>query len=162
MPEDIAHWPSGAVRIVWHGPEGTALPVTGAHGFCFRENKVLVCEISGRGATIPGGHLDDHESAEDCLIREAAEEASVELAKLILLGFIEADHRENKAFDGQYPLRSVQAIYRAEVSSLHDFDSRHESRNRRFIAVDELPSIHHEWNSVLQAALDAALNAKDW
>ena len=157
MIEDTAHWPSGPVRIVWHGPEGTELPVTGAHGFCFREGQVLICDISGRGPTIPGGHLDGSESAADCLTREALEEACVELTNLILLGYIEADHRANDQFDGRYSLRSVQAIYRADVSAMLEFDSRHESTHRRFVTTDQLPSVHHEWNTVLQKALNVAL-----
>lgn len=158
MIEDTAHWPSGPVRIVWHGPEGTELPVTGAHGFCFYDGQVLVCEISGRGSTIPGGHLDGSELAVDCLTREAFEEACVELSNVKLLGFIEADHRANNEFDGRYPVRSMQAIYRADVSTVYEFVSRHESTERRFVSIHELPSVHHEWNVVLQEALKAALD----
>ena len=62
MIEDTAHWPSGAVGIVWHGPEEIGLPVTGAHGFCFHKGQVLICDTSGRGPTIPGGHIDENES----------------------------------------------------------------------------------------------------
>ncbi len=65
MIEDIAHWPAGPVRIVWHGREEIELPVTGAHGFCFHEDRVVVCRISGRGPTVPGGHLDGNELAID-------------------------------------------------------------------------------------------------
>lgn len=157
MIEDAAHWPSGTVRIVWHGPEDTELPVTGAHGFCFYKGKVLVCEISGRGLTIPGGHADGSELAADCLFRETLEEACVELANLRLLGFIEADHRANSNFDGRYPIRSVQAIYRADVAAVREFAGQHESTSRRFISADELPSVHHEWNAVLEEALREAL-----
>lgn len=156
MIEDVAHWPSGKVRIVWHGSQATDLPVTGAHGFCFRDGCVLVCDISGRGPTIPGGHVDGGESAADCLIREVSEEACVELVNVRLIGFVEADHRVNSVFDGRYPVRSVQAIYRADVSAVREFVSQHESTNRRFVTTDELPLIHHEWNAVLQEALNAA------
>ena len=156
MIEDTAHWPSGTVRVVWHGPENTELALTGAHGFCYFQGKVLVCDISGRGLTIPGGHIDEGETAADCLSREASEEACVRLANLRLLGFVEADHRANSDFDGRYPLRSVQAIYRAEVAEVRDFDSRHESTDRRFVTPGELPEVHHEWNAVLQEALKLA------
>lgn len=157
MIEDTAHWPSGAVRIVWHGPEEIGLPITGAHGFCFHKGQVLICDISGRGPTIPGGHIDENESAADCLTREAYEEACVELANLRLIGFVEADHRANDQFDDAYPLRSVQAIYRADVRRVFEFQPHHESSERQFVATDELPSIHHEWNAVLQEALKAAV-----
>ena len=161
MIEDTAQWPSGPVRIVWHSREETELPVTGSHGFCFHEDRVLICEISGRGLSVPGGHLDDSESAADCLAREALEEACVELANLRLLGFIEADHRANSEFDGRYPLRSVQAIYRADVSAVLEFEPQHESTERRFVEADELPTVHHEWNAVLQEALKAAIEMND-
>lgn len=157
MIEDTAQWPSGPVKIVWRDREATELPVTGSHGFCFHEGRVLICEISGRGLSIPGGHLHDDESAADCLTREALEEACVELTNLRLLGFVEADHRANREFDGRYPLRSVQAIYRADVCAVLEFESQHESMERRFVAADELPAVHHEWNAVLQAALKAAI-----
>ena len=161
MIEDTAHWPSGTVRIVWRGTKGPELPLTGVHGYCFYHGKVLVCDISGRGLTIPGGHIDAGETAADCLIRETAEEACVGLTNLRLLGFIEADHRANRAFDGQYPLRSVQAIYRADVADVGEFESRHESTDRRFVTIGQLPSIHHEWNAVLQKALNVAAELGD-
>ncbi len=142
---------------MWHGPADNELPVTGAHGFCFHEDRVLVCDISGRGPTIPGGHLDEDESASECLTREALEEACVELENLRLIGFIEADHRTNAAFDGDYPLRSVQAIYRADVRVVFEFEAQHEATERRFVPTDELPSVHHEWNVVLQEALRSAM-----
>jgi hypothetical protein len=135
MNEDIAHWPSGTVRIVWHGPGEPELPLTGAHGFCFYQGTILVCDISGRGLTIPG----------------------VGLANLRLLGFVEADHRANSEFDGRYPLRSIQAIYRADVAEVREFDSGHESTDRRFVPISELREVHHEWNTVLQKALNVAV-----
>ena len=161
MIEDTAHWPSGTVRIVWHSPERPELPLTGVHGLCFYKGKVLVCNINGRGFTIPGGHIDDGETAVDCLTREASEEACVGLANMRLLGFVEADHRANSDFDGQYPLRSVQAIYRADVAKVAGFDARQESTDRRFVTTSELPKVHHEWNAVLGEALNAALEVED-
>jgi ADP-ribose pyrophosphatase YjhB (NUDIX family) len=118
---------------------------------------VLVADISARGLTIPGGHIEEGETAADCLTREAREEASVGLTNLRLLGFIEADHRTNSDFDARYPLRSVQAIYRADVAKVGEFDPEHESTDRRFVTIGDLPSVHHEWNAVLQTALEAAI-----
>jgi ADP-ribose pyrophosphatase YjhB (NUDIX family) len=120
---------------------------------------VLVCNISGRGLTIPGGHIDGNESPVECLSREASEEADVELADIRLLGFIEADHRINSDFDGRYPIRSVQAIYRADVSAIREFAGHSESTDREFVSTGRLPLIHHEWNAVLREALKAALDA---
>lgn len=157
MIEDTAHWPAGTVRIVWHGPDKPEQPLTGVHGLCFYKGRVLVCNISGRGLTIPGGHIDEGETATDCLAREVAEEACVSLSNLRLLGFIEADHRDNSDFDGRYPLRSVQAIYRADIAEVGEFNCRYESKDRRFVTISALPKVHHEWNAVLQEALNVAV-----
>ncbi|MDJ0939901.1 MAG: NUDIX domain-containing protein [Woeseiaceae bacterium] len=156
MIEEVIDWPTGPVRIAWNGTNKPALPLTGAHGFCFHRGEVLVCDIRGRGLTIPGGHLDEHESATDCLKREASEEAGVRLTNIALVGFIEVDHRNNEHFDGRYPLRSILAIYRADVSEAGEFKPRHESTDRRFVPIDQLPSVHHEWNAVLGEALRVA------
>lgn len=161
MVSDIADWPTGPVRISWREDNDANLPVTGAHGFCFHDHSVLVCSIRGRGATIPGGHVDDGETPEACFVREVFEEACVEIHELSLLGYVEADHSQVDNYKGPYPLRSVQAMYRAAVRRIETFAPQHEADARQFVCVDELPAVHHEWNSVLQAALDAAVHGKD-
>ena len=158
MIEDTACWPSGTVRIVWHDASDPELPLTGAHGFCLRRGQVLVCDVPGRGLAIPGGHIETGETAADCLKREALEEACVRLTGLRLVGFVEADHRGNRDYDGRYPLRSVQAIYLASVAEVEETFFRHESTGRQFVNIDTLPDVHHEWNAVLEAALRAAMD----
>lgn len=156
MISDIVEWPSGPVKLVWRDTNSARLPTTGVHGFFFQEGAILLCDILGRGLTIPGGHIDEGESTEDCLRREALEEACVELSYLTRLGFIEADHRSNREYSGSYPTRSVQAIYRAEIITVHDLTAVFESSKRIFADIEQVPMLHHEWNQVLQAAFDAA------
>lgn len=100
--------------------------------------------------------MDGDESAENCLRREALEEACVELGALTQLGFIEADHRSNLEYSGSYPDRSVQAIYQAEIITVREFVPAFESDERVFADIEQVPTLHHEWNRVLQAAFDAA------
>ena len=157
MISDTAIWPTGPVKITWHETNKTELPVTGAHAFCFHNGSVLVCLIRGRGITIPGGHVENGETPEACVLREAAEEACVELHALKLIGFIEADHSQRPDYNGPYPVRSVQAVYRAEVLQVSEFAKEHEADARRFVDANELATTHHEWNAVLQAAFEAAM-----
>lgn len=159
MISDTARWPVGPVRLSWLDDNSAGLPVTGAHGFCFTEGAILLCDIDGRGLTIPGGHIEPGESIEDCLRREAHEEACVDLGRTMLLGYIEADHSGNSAYDGPYPERSVQAIFRAEIDVVNEFTPRFEAGRRVVVPVAEVPALHHEWNAVLQAALDSAIAA---
>jgi hypothetical protein len=51
----------------------------------------------------------------------------------------------------------MQAIFRADVSQVREFSRQHESTERQFVSARDLPVLHHEWNAVLQAALDMAL-----
>lgn len=159
MISDIAHWPVGPVQLIWREGDLASLPITGAHGFCFDGGTIVLCDIEGRGLTIPGGHIHDEESIEDCLRREVSEEAYVDLGRLALLGYIEADHRANPNYDGPYPIRSVQAVFHAKVTSINDFESQHEASHRLFVPIADVPTQHHEWNAVLQAAFNAAIDS---
>jgi 8-oxo-dGTP pyrophosphatase MutT (NUDIX family) len=152
MISDIAQWPVGPVRLIWRESNSASLPATGAHGFCFHRDTVVLCDIDGRGLTIPGGHIDQGESIEECFRREASEEACIELGRVVLLGYIEADHGANQDYDGPYPVRSVQAVFYSEVVSVSSFSSQYESGQRLFVQVADIPELHHEWNVVLQAA----------
>jgi hypothetical protein len=40
---------------------------------------------------------------------------------------------------------------------VREFSRQHESTVRQFVSARDLPVLHHEWNAVLQAALDMAL-----
>lgn len=157
MISDIARWPVDPVGLIWRESNFASLPVTGAHGFCFDGGTVVLCDIEGRGLTIPGGHIQDEEFIEDCLKREVSEEACIELGKPVVLGYIEADHRADQDNGGPYPIRSVQAEFCAKVASINSFESQHEASQRLFVPIADVPTLHHEWNAVLQAAFNVAI-----
>ena len=159
MISDITQWPVGPVPLIWRASNSTSLPVTGVHGFCFHGGTVVLCDINGRGLTTPGGHIDQGEFIEDCFRREASEEACIELGRVVLLGYIEADHGANQDYDGPYPVRSVQAVFYSEVVSMSSFKPQYESGQRLFAPVADVPALHHEWNVVLQAAFDVAIES---
>jgi 8-oxo-dGTP diphosphatase len=133
------------------------LPVTGAHGFCFMGDTVVVCNIADRGLSIPGGHIEAGESAEVCLRREVGEEAAAELGDVVLLGHIVTDHSVNPSYQGQYPRRAAQAMFVASIRQLSEFAPTVDSVERRLVPFDALPSLHHEWNEVLGVAYAEAV-----
>jgi len=151
-----ADWPTGPVQLEWHPNTITDLPVTGSHGFIFGETGILVARIESRGLSIPGGHLEEGESAEECLTREIGEEIQVEVDDLILLGYIVCDHSDNPDYQGPYDLRAAQAVFFGKVTRHREFHQTPEASERIEVASSDLPKLHHEWNDVLNAAFVAA------
>ena len=135
------------------------LPVTGAHGFCFLGDEIIVCDVAGRGLSIPGGHVEAGESPRDCFIREVREEAAAELENVRLLGHIVTDHSVNPSYQGKYPCRAAQAMFVASITRLDEFAPSVDSTARRLVPFDALPSIHHQWHDVLEAAYVDAIAA---
>jgi 8-oxo-dGTP pyrophosphatase MutT (NUDIX family) len=132
------------------------------HCFCFSGEQIVLVDVAGRGASIPGGHVMPGESLFDCLRRELAEEACITVDTLALLGAIECDHSENPAFGPRfgYPRLASQLLYAGAVNRILPFVARHETSRRLFVPAARCPEQHHEWNAVLQAAFDDALSWK--
>ena len=152
MVSATAIWPTGPVSLSWLASEACDLPITGAHGFCFLDGKVLVCEIDNRGWSIPGGHLLDGETPADCLEREIREEACAEVDRALLVGFLVADHSINPHYAGSYPTKSALAMFAVTLGELRPYVPASESRSRKLVAPDALPSVHHQWDPVLDEA----------
>lgn len=151
-------WSTGRVQLEWHSGTTTDLPVTGSHGFVFGDSGILLARVNSRGLSIPGGHLDAGESPEQCLIREFAEEVRVEIRSLILLGYIVCDHSANPEYRGPYEVRAAQAVFYGKVNRYLNFQQTPEVSERLEVPATDLPKLHHEWNSVLDAAFVAASN----
>jgi 8-oxo-dGTP pyrophosphatase MutT (NUDIX family) len=133
------------------------------HCFCFSGDQLILVDVAGRGASIPGGHVLPDESLLDCLRRELVEEACLTVDSPILLGAVECDHSENPAFGPNfvYPRLASQLLYAGTVNRILPFTERHETLRRVVIPASTCPQQHHEWNEVLQAAFDDALAWKD-
>jgi 8-oxo-dGTP diphosphatase len=161
MISALARWPSGPVRLTWiPQPRKYSEPVTAVHCFCFSGNQLVLVDVVGRGASIPGGHVLTGESLLDCLQRELAEETCIAVDSPVLLGAIECDHSANPAFGPSlgYPQLASQLLYAGTVNRILLFNKRHETLRRTFIPALKCPEQHHEWNEVLQAAFDDALS----
>ncbi|WP_092493390.1 MULTISPECIES: NUDIX hydrolase [Virgibacillus] len=157
MTTKYVNWGDAKVKLTWK-PD-TQLPprelITSVHGFCFRDDKLLLVNLNHRGWDFPGGHIKYEETPEQCMKREAYEEGYV-TGKSLLLGHIVVDHNENPEWheSSAYPKVGYQVIYRMEIDQLHDFEAKYEAEERVLINPGEVIEYYHDWNELYQEILD--------
>lgn len=161
MTQLKTHWGKHAVTLEW--VKSQSLPedmvISSAHGFCFYENGIFLVNIDTRGWDLPGGHMEEGETPEDCFTREAMEEASITGASK-LIGYTLVDNREDLyRIPGKYPDIGVQAFFRMDVDKVLTFNNQFEASDRMLFYPEEIPEYHAGWNVILNESLEAALEA---
>lgn len=155
------NWGEAKVKLTWE--QDKQLPqrelITSVHGFCFKDDKLLLVNLNHRGWDFPGGHIEYEETPEECLKREAYEEGYV-TGNSILLGHIIVDHTENLNWDesSPYPKVGYQVFYRMDIDQLYHFKAKYESGERMLINPNEVKEYYHEWNKLYQEILNYASN----
>ena len=153
-------WGDSTIKLTWK--RDSHLPprdlITSVHGFCLKENKLLLVNLNHRGWDFPGGHMEHDETPENCFKREAYEEGYV-TGDSTLLGHIIVDHNENPNWNARskYPKVGYQVFYRMDIERLHDFQAQFESSERILINTAEVVEYYHDWNELYQEILDYAL-----
>lgn len=108
-------------------------------GFVWHEERVLVCDIEGRGWCIPSGRVDPGESSCEAIKREAKEEGGAILRHVQYIGCYHiSERREVRWAD----------CYAAEVEELGEIGMPEESKGRQLCTLEELPELYHAWNEL--------------
>ena len=132
----------------------------GAYAVIVRDGDLLLThwnENGRTGWTLPGGGLEDYESAEQAVLREVREETGYDAEVRTLLGvdslFLEPDQR---IVPGAGPLHAFRVVYLARIvggSLRHELDGS--SDEARWVPLDAVGDL--ETLSLVPTAIDMLL-----
>lgn len=110
--------------------------------------KVLVCDIDGRGWCIPSGRVEPMETSLEAVHREAQEEAGAILADVQYIGCYHISERNEVRWAD---------CFTARVDRLVEIGMQEESKGRKLCTLEELPAIYHLWNPLTLMVFEHAL-----
>ncbi len=79
-------------------------------GAVFNDGNLLLTKPI-RGWGLPGGHIEDNVSPEECLKRECIEEGDVEIGNLKLIGYWKIKKLKKVESNKKYPDEGYQLLY---------------------------------------------------
>lgn len=118
--------------------------VTACMVLALHDKDRIVLSKPARGWGLPGGHREEGETAEECLLREAMEEAAITLENLKLIGRWTAKKRFHSLHNAKYPDQGYQLLYVADVKELNEFTPQLEIMERIVVPVSEVKNYHHD------------------
>ncbi len=135
------NWEGSKVCLTWFPSKkiDNSQLITSVHGYCFKDGKILLVQVKGRGFNAPGGHIELNEDPEQALHREVYEEGYV-TGTIKYLGAIEVNHKENENFihNGPYPMIGYQLFYRVDVKKVFPFLRENETLTRIWVEPEEI------------------------
>ena len=114
-----------------------AANISTAHCLAFDGDQIVLALHANRGWTVPGGHLEDGESAETAMRREALEEAGAVVINGRVFAHEQIDPYDGVAVDPRYPVPAFQVFFVARVVSLGEITATDECSEARLFAPDE-------------------------
>ncbi|MBS1706816.1 MAG: NUDIX domain-containing protein [Armatimonadetes bacterium] len=104
-------------------------------------DQVLLCDIEDRGWCIPSGRVEPNEEPCEAAYREAVEEAGAILHSMQYIGCYRISERGEVRWAD---------VFVAGVKDLVEITCPNESRGRKLVSPDILPSIYHMWNPLME------------
>ena len=121
------------------------------------DGKIVAVNIINRGIDIPGGHIDDNETAIEAMQRETQEEAQVSVENPILV-----DVWRLKSTNSQLGLskKPYLLLYTADVVSMNDFTPNKEADERLILEPKDFVMKYFGDKQQARVMVDSALAAR--
>lgn len=155
------YWgPDESTEVIFE--PATELPpqeqITACMVLAVHDGESIIMSKPERGWGLPGGHREPDETAEECLRREAMEEAAVILGELRFIGHWATKKRFHSPHNTQYPDQGYQLLFVASVKELNDYIPQLEISERAIVPIAKVKHYHHDYTAfepVLNYAVDA-------
>ena len=105
-------------------------------GIFIRDNKVLVAQATPDLVFLPGGHLEEGETAAACLARECLEEFGAQVSVGALLGVVESRYQ-----GGEHAVHQLDLLLEATLSD-PEVSSREPHLTFAWVELDDLDALN--------------------
>lgn len=124
-------------RRRWQGIQ----PLRAVLLFAFFGERVVLCDIAGRGWSVPSGHIQEDETPEQAIRREAQEEAGIMLSRLLRLGLYRLQEPDGTLW--------YAPVFVGEVAHFAPIAEGSESRGVLLIAPEDVQDVYHLWDPLV-------------
>ncbi len=132
-------------RRTWRGIQ----PVRAVLLFAFFGDRVVLCDIEGRGWSVPSGHIQPGESPEQAMRREAREEAGIVLHRMQPLGVYILQEADGS--------RWYAPVFVGEVAHFAPIPDTSESHGVLLIPPEDVQEVYHLWDPLVAEVFRYAL-----
>jgi 8-oxo-dGTP diphosphatase len=157
MPDDdfpAANWNGIVARFLPEDVDiGANTPVYAALVFAFDGGRCAIADIEARGWCIPGGRLEEAETAEMAARREAWEEAGLTLGPLRMIGCYRLQMPED-------PAPKSAPVFAAAIRARQALPDGAESRGVRLVTLEQLAELYYLWDPLIEAVCRYAFSLR--
>ncbi len=118
--------------------------------FAFFGERVVLCDIDGRGWSVPGGHLQEGETPEQAIRREAEEEAGITLHRAMPLGVYKLVEPDGACW--------YVPVFIGDVAHFTPIPNGSESHGILLIPPEDVQEVYHLWDPLIAEVFAYALS----
>lgn len=121
------------------------------------DGKIVAVNVIGRGIDIPGGHIDDNETAIEAMQREAQEEAQITVTHPVLIDVWRLSSTDEQLGLAQKP---YLLLYSGNVELMNNFRANEEVDERLILESDDFIERYFGDKRQARVMIDKALSAR--